>query len=190
MSDASLRQGTQAENQKLMGKRFWAVLGMVLVAAVLRCLPHLPNFSPVTAMALFAGAYFTRSSWAVLIPLSAMFLSDLVLGFHNQVPAVYGSFILVTLLGFVLRSKRSVGRIATATVAGSVLFFVITNFSVWADGAIYPRTLNGLSECYLAALPFLQNSMAGDLVYSAAIFGAFALFESVVTYQKDTIYGR
>jgi hypothetical protein len=169
-----------AQPSSTFGARFWTALGLVVIAAALRLLPHLPNFSPVTAMALFAGAYFTRSSWAIAIPLAAMVLSDSVIGFHSLLPAVYGSFILVTLLGFALRERRGVLRIAGLAVTGSILFFVITNFAVWAQGGMYPQTPGGLSECFVAALPFLQTSVLGDLCYTGALFGVWALLEKSV----------
>lgn len=160
--------------------RFWLAIGMVVVAAALRCMPHLPNFSPVTAMALFAGALLPRNLYAFVLPLIALFLSDLVLGFHSQIPAVYGSFVLVTFIGFLLREKHDLVRVGAASISGSVLFFVITNFSVWAEGVIYPRTLLGLTECFVAALPFFRNALAGDLIYSTVFFGVWAALGLVV----------
>ena len=168
---------TGRSEPKKAGARFWAALALVALAACLRILPHFPNFSPVTAMALFAGAYFARTFYAIALPLAAMVLSDAVLGFHDLIPVVYGAFVLVTLLGFFLRERRSPIRIAGLAVSGSLLFFVMTNFAVWAQGTYYPKSAAGLAECFLAALPFLQGSLVGDLFYTGALFGAWALLE-------------
>lgn len=157
------------------------IAGVILIGAALRLVPHPPNFSPVAAMALFGGAYISRKSLALALPLAAMVLSDWILGFHDQVAVVYVSLAVVTLLGFWLRSNRNVSRLALATASSSVLFFLITNFSVWLQGTLYERTLSGLMACYVAALPFLQNSLAGDFFYVTAFFGAWAL---VVKYSK------
>lgn len=158
--------------------RFFGALVLVLVAAALRLVPHPPNFSPIAAMALFGAAAFDRKMWAIVLPLAAMLLSDLVLGFHDQMAAVYGSIILIEMLGlWALRSNRSVLRVGMAAVSGSLIFFFVTNLSVWAFSGMYARTGAGLVTCFAAALPFLQNSLAGDLVFTGLLFGAWALME-------------
>lgn len=170
--------------------RTLALVTLIAIAAALRVLPHLPNFTPVAGLALVGGAYFARpilpvvwaGSWArlglaILVPLAALFVSDLALGFHSQAPSVYASFILVAVLGFWTLEKRSAGRIAGVSVASSLIFFLITNLTVWAEGLLYPRSLQGLVDCYVLALPFLRNSLAGDLFYSAVLFGLWAWME-------------
>jgi hypothetical protein len=158
-------------------RRFWGALAVIAIAALFRLLPHPPNFSPIAAMALFGGAYFARKSVAVALPLIVLFMTDLVLGFHETMPAVYGSFFLVAVLGFFLQERVSVVRVGLASAAGSLIFFTVTNFSVWAQGGLYEKSANGLLTCYIAALPFLQNSFAGDMVFSALLFGGWALAE-------------
>ncbi len=157
--------------------RFAVLLGFVLVAAASRLVPHPPNLTPIAAMALFGGAYFPDKRAAFLLPLAAMFLSDLVLGLHRGWPVVYGSFMLIVCIGFWLRWRRTALRVACAAVASSVLFFVVTNFDVWAWGSMYPKTSEGLLACYAAAIPFFRNTLTGDVLYSAALFGGFALLE-------------
>ena len=170
--------------------RFWVALVLVLVAVGLRLVPHPPNFSPIAAMALFGAAVFDRKILAILFPLAALLISDLILGFHDQMPAVYGSILLIELLGlWVLRSNLGAARIAVTAVSSSVLFFLITNLSVWAFSGMYARTLAGLVSCFIAALPFLQNGIAGDLVYSGALFGAFALVERNLAKRSDVVVG-
>lgn len=158
-----------------LGASFWAALAVVVMACVLRLIPHPPNFSPIGAMALFGGAYLVFPALRVVLPVLVLFLSDVVLGFHDQMVAVYASVILVSFLGIGLGENATAKRVMARSLLGSVLFFVITNFAVWLQSGFYPRTLSGLAECYWLALPFFQNSVAGDLVYTALFFGGWAL---------------
>ena len=157
--------------------RLAAILTAIFVAAALRLVPHPPNFTPIGAMALFGGAYFGRRTLAFAAPLGAMLLSDAVLGFHSGMPYVYASVALIVLIGWAVASRKTPLGIAAAAVASSVLFFAVTNFGTWATGELYPRTLAGLEACYVAAIPFFQNTLAGDLFFSALLFGGFALLE-------------
>ncbi len=150
---------------------------LILAAAVTRLLPHPSNFAPITAIALFGGTQLSRRSHAFLIPLGAMFLSDCLLGFHPQMPSVYLSFALVVLIGCWVRGHKTPLRIAEGALGGSILFFVLTNFSVWAFDALYPRTAAGLVACFAAALPFFHNSLLGDASYTVVLFGGLALAE-------------
>lgn len=167
--------------ERTLRARFWLMASMVLGVATMRILPHPPNFAPVAAMALFGGAHFDRRAWAFAVPLGAMLLSDTVLellfgwGFHAQMPVVYLSFSGIVCLGFLLRRRRRLIPVAAAALSGSTLFFLTTNFSVWAQGGLYPRTAAGLAACYTAALPFFGATVAADLFYTALLFGAFAL---------------
>ncbi len=161
----------------MLNTRFAMLLGFVLMAAASRLVPHPPNFTPIAALALFGGACFSDRRAAFLVPLGAMFLSDLAIGWHRGWPWVYGSFSLIVCLGLWLRGRQTFGRIAAATLSSSVLFFVITNFGVWATDSLYPRTVAGFAACYVAAIPFFRNTLAGDVLYAAALFGGLALLE-------------
>jgi len=158
--------------------RFAVLIGMIMVATAMRLFPHAPNFTPITAMALFGGACFADKRAAFLVPLVGLFLSDLLLGFYAQMPVVYGSFILIVCLGFWLRQRRNVSTIIGASVAAAVLFFVLTNLGVWAFSTLYPKTLAGLADCYVMAIPFFGNTLLSSLLYSAVLFGGLALAES------------
>ena len=164
----------------MLNARAIALLAAIFTAAAMRLLPHPPNFSPIAAMALFSGAYLPHRGVAFVAPLAALLVSDAILGFHGLMPIVYGSVALVVCLGWMLSSNRTAVRIAVAAVAGSMLFYLITNFGVWALGDMYPKTLAGLAACYVAALPFFQNSLAGDLFFTALLFGGFALAERMI----------
>ena len=160
-----------------MKSRLGLLIGMIFAAAGMRLLPHPPNFESIGALALFAGAHFDDKRWAFIIPLAAMVLSDAVIGFHAQMPVVYGTFALVVCMGFFLRERRTALKITSAALAASTLFFVVTNFGVWAFDGLYPRTFEGLVVCYIAAIPFFGNTLAGSLFYTAVLFGGFALAE-------------
>jgi hypothetical protein len=157
--------------------RFWAVALLICGAAFLRMLPHPQNFTPLGAMALFGGAAFRDGRLAFAVPFVTLFLTDLWVGLHSLMWAVYGSFALSMLLGIWLRRRRRVVPIAGATLAGAVLFFVITNWAVWLTLGTYPPTFAGLVACYVAAIPHFGNTLAGDAFYSALLFGGLALLE-------------
>ena len=148
---------------------------MILVAALIRLLPHPPNFAPIAAMALFGGAYFNKKAFAFVIPLAALFLTDLFLGFHNTMWAVYLGFILIVGLGMIMLKKKSVLTVILASVSASVLFFVLTNLAFWATDTLYPTNLTGLAVCFTAAVPFFHNTLIGDLFYTGVMFGLFEL---------------
>jgi len=148
---------------------------MVVAAAFVRLIPHPPNFAPITAIALFGGAYYSKKTFAYLIPLSAMFVTDLILGFHSTMWAVYLSFIFIVALGMIMIKKKNVKNIVLASLISSVLFFVLTNIAVWFSGILYPLNIAGLGACFTAAIPFFQNTLIGDLVFTGAMFGIYEL---------------
>ncbi|HEX6073138.1 MAG TPA: DUF6580 family putative transport protein [Sphingomicrobium sp.] len=157
--------------------RLIALLSAIAAAAVLRLVPHPPNFSPIGAMALFSGAYLGRRWIAFAAPLAALLLSDLVLGFYAGMWVQYLSVALVVLIGWVALKRVSPLRVGAAAIASSALFFLLTNFGTWALSGLYPLTASGLAACYAAAIPFFQNTLAGDLFFAGLLFGGFALVE-------------
>jgi len=168
----------------VMNSRLVILLSAIVAAAVLRLVPHPPNFTPIGAMALFSGAMFGRRAIAFLAPLGALLLSDLVLGFYHGQATVYFSVALVVMIGMGALARVTALRVLGAALASSVLFFVITNFGMWLFSGFYPRTLGGLEACFIAAIPFFQNTVAGDLFYVALLFGGFALLERAVPALK------
>lgn len=152
-------------------------LSFVLIGIVSRLLPHPPNFTPLTAIALFSGTYLTRKT-ALLIPLTTMIFSDLILKNYYDLPvmaSVYGSFLAIALLGLWLKNHKRWGIIGATTILSSLLFFTITNFAVWAFTPWYAKNLSGLTQCYLLALPFLKNTLLGDIFYTGCLFGFYEL---------------
>ncbi len=160
-------------------------IAMILAAALSRLAFYPLNFSPVIAMALFAGAVIKDKKLAFLLPLAAMFLSDVLFEVTNIAPGFwgwgqligYGIFALITVLGFSLK-KINVFKVAGFSIASSLIFFLLSNSSVWLLSTnYYAPNFTGWVECLAAGIPFLKNGMAADLVYSAVFFGGFALVE-------------
>ncbi len=154
--------------------RTFFLLALAGLAVVSRLIPHPMNFAPVAALALFGGAYFDRR-FAFVLPFAVLIVSDFFLGFYDGIAWVYGSFFLVSLVGWGLRGRKSVAAVAGSTLLGSVLFFVVTNFGVWLGGGLYSPDMAGLLDCYVAAIPFFRNSLAGDAFYVTLLFGAAEL---------------
>ncbi len=152
-------------------------LALIVLAAALRIAPHPWNFTPVGAMALFSGALLKDRRLAFLFPLLALFLGDAFIGFHKLIPIVYASFLINVAIGLWLRDRRTVARISLATLLGATQFFFITNFAVWQFLSGFPHTASGLVACYLAGIPFFWNTLAGDALYAALLFGSYALAE-------------
>lgn len=160
-----------------MNTRLLTLSLMILTIAMFRLLPHPPNVSPVAAMALFGGAYFSDKRVAFLVPFLALLLSDLLLGLHDTMIYVYGGFALTVIIGFWIRKNLNISRIALAAVGASVLFFIVTNFGAWVTSGLYPMTTDGLMQAYVAAIPFFQNSLLGNLVFTALLFGGYAALQ-------------
>jgi len=143
-------------------------LTIILLAVVARLIPHAPNFAPIGGLALFSGANFKKKS-ALLIPLAVMFISDIFLGFHKTIPYVYVSFIIIALIGGLIKNNKW-QSIFAASLVSSVLFFLITNFGVWVTGAMYQKNLSGLMQSYAFGIPFFRNTLISDLFYTFSFF--------------------
>jgi hypothetical protein len=185
------------------GLTWLLAVGFALLAVVIRLVPYVLgpntvwpwNLTAVGALGLFAGARL-RSRAAYLVPLAALVVSDLLLwqpladqgfpAFGRLTPFRYACFLLYALIGRFLVNKTSPLWIGGGSLAGSVLFFLLTNFGVWVfgDGVTYIKTLAGLIECYVAAIPFFQNTLAGDLGFTALFFGLYAVLLPVTARQK------
>jgi hypothetical protein len=143
-----------------------------------RLLPHAPGFMPVAASALFAGRMLRIPALAVVVPLLAMALSNAALPSEDwRIVLVGFAFMAVpALVGILTRRYRGPVVIGAAMVSCSLLFFAASNFAVWAFGGLYAHSLEGLVQCYVLALPFLDKTVMGDLFWTAILFGgAWAL---------------
>jgi len=152
----------------------WIVIFLIVAAVLLRLMPHPANFAPIGAIALFGGVYLKKNQ-ALWLPLIAMIISDLFIGLHSTIFFTWGSFLLIAVLGMSIRKNRSIGNIFGATVLGSVIFFVVTNFGVWVATPLYAKSVQGLIDCYVMAIPFFRNTLLSDLFYVTAFFGAYEL---------------
>jgi len=170
-----------------MQTRLITVSAIIFALAMFRLLPHWPNVSPVAAMALFGGACFTDKKMAFIIPFLALFFSDLLLGLHDTMIFVYAGFALTVAIGFLLKGRVTVTNTAFAAVASSVLFFVITNLGAWITSAHYVKSAEGLMQAYVAGLPFFQNTLLGNLAYTAIIFSVYALLQKNLPALKQSV---
>jgi hypothetical protein len=154
------------------------VIGLIALAIISRFVYHIPNISPIMAISLFAGAYIDDKRFAFGIPLLSMFLSDLFIGFHPAMIAVYGSLVLVVAFGILLKNRVSVKNTILSAISGSVVFFVLTNFASWLIDPMYmPLSIESIVRCYNLAIPFFRNSLIGDMVFTGVLFGAYQLAE-------------
>ncbi len=166
---------------------------LIIGGIILRLTPHMPNFAPIAAMALFGGAYLSKR-FAIIVPLIAMAISDYLLlyihpfqspivdfsriypltaMFNGSTPFVWGSFVLVGLIGMWIKKHKNVRSVIFGSLASSALFFLITNFGFWLANDIYPKTVSGQIEAYVMALPFFKWTVLGDLFYTGMFFGAY-----------------
>jgi hypothetical protein len=160
-------------------------LAMIAIAAAVRIAPHPWNFTPVGAMALFSGAVLRNRRLAFLFPLLALFAGDIFVGIYKLMPVVYASFAINIAIGFWLRDRRTVGRISLATFAGAAQFFLVTNFAVWLYFDTFPKSAAGLATCYVTGLPLFGNTLAGDGIYAALLFGGYAFAEHFVPAMRE-----
>ncbi|MFC1709400.1 DUF6580 family putative transport protein [Candidatus Omnitrophota bacterium] len=151
------------------------MLALILVgmAIIFRFIPHIANFTPILAIALFGGAYLNKK-YALILPLAFMMVTDLFLGIHNTIVFTWGTILLISGVGMMLRQKKNAFNITLSSFGSAVMFFIITNFGVWIMGW-YPRTLDGLISCYTLAIPFFRTTMASTLVFSFVLFGVYEL---------------
>lgn len=154
-------------------------IGLILLGALVRVTQHW-NFAPVGALSLFAGARL-RGWQAYLVPLALMALTDPLLGGYSAAtPLVYASFMINVWIGTRLRKSENPLWIGSAALAGSVQFFLLTNFAWLGASTMYPHTLAGMLACYAAGVPFFWRTLASDLFYSGALFGLHALLSRTV----------
>lgn len=155
-------------------KIFYVALALVVFGVVMRLLPHPANLAPVGAIALFGGAVLPRKlGW--WLPLAIMAVSDYLIGFYDGILFNWTAFLLVGLSGMLLRNSTNWFRVPFGALVGGIIFFVVSNLGVWAQGGLYPRTWAGLAECYTMALPFFRNTLVGNILYGALLFGVYAL---------------
>ena len=163
------------------------LVGLIILAAFSRIIPHMPNFSPLGAIGVFGVAHFSKKWLGVLIPITATWLSDLFINnviyakyttsfvwFYDGFYWQYGSYILIAIAAIFIVKKVNVQNVFTGALASSAIFFLISNFGVWISSTSYPHTFSGLMTCYAAGIPFIKGTILGDLFYAAILFGSYA----------------
>lgn len=159
------------------------VLGVLLLISLRFVAIDIPNFAPIAAAGIFSAFYFKQKLWAFVVPLFALFISDILLsGFSLGRVIDYAAFAAGITFAIILFSKsRSFLAIIGATTVGSLLFFFVSNFGVWLAGGLYPPTLGGLIDCYMMGIPFYKNTLFGDLFFVASFFLFYEWLLSSIT---------
>jgi hypothetical protein len=152
-----------------------------------RLLPHAPDFTPVAATALFAASVLRARAWSVIVPIAAMMLGDAMLGFYDLrvMAVVYGALALPACAASLSGRLRRPRLIVPMLLSSSLIFFLVTNFAVWAFSPIYAANAAGLIKCYIAGLPFLRNMAEGDLFWGLVLFGGYWLLQNIRTAKAD-----
>jgi hypothetical protein len=170
--------------------------GLILLAALSRLLPHPPNFAPIASLGIFGGAVVANKKYAFILPLGALLLSDILFelftdtkGFYDiSQTFVYGAVILITFLATKIKKVNTVNILLACLWSGAI-FFLLSNFGVWLNGALYPKTFAGLMQCYYAAIPFYKPELFGNFIlnifmsnifFSAVLFGTYALLRKAM----------
>ena len=164
------------------------IVAFVLIGVSLRLLPHPFNFTPIAAMALFGGVYLSKRM-ALVLPILALAISDVFIGYYEikLMVFVYGSFLLCVILGFWIKKHKKWQTVLGGSILSAVIFFFLTNFAVWVFTPWYQKTLSGIIQCYLMALPFFRNTLLGNLFYVSIFFG---IYELVRLWIKEKILKR
>ena len=172
---------------------------IIFLAAATRIFPHPPNFSPIMAIGIFGAAHFTRKWYAFLIPLVAIWLSDMVINnliyssssnqfiwFYSGFYWQYFSYIIIILTGvMIFRNKISISKTFGASISSSAIFFIISNFGVWFGSSMYPKNLSGLATCYAAGIPFLHNTILSNVLFTTVLFGSYFLIQTQYSTIND-----
>ena len=154
----------------------YLALGLVALLSLSRLIPHPPNFTPILGMAVFSGAIISKRFIAYLVPLLAMLLSDLYLGFHASMPIIYFSLAICVLIGTFIEARVTTLNSFLSISLGVLVFFLITNFMVWYGSGMYESNISGLMTCYFMGLPFVQNTFFSSLIYG---MGAFLIYDII-----------
>jgi len=161
----------------------------VLAGVGLRLIPHAPNFTPIGAIALFGGVYLSRRT-ALILPILALLISDAFIGSYSPklMFFVYGSFLLCVILGFYLKKNKKWKIVLGGSILCSLIFFMVTNFAVWALTPWYTKTISGIIQCYLMALPFFRNTLLGNLFYTSIFFTSYELIRAGIKKKINICY--
>ena len=147
---------------------------LLVVGVISRVIVHIPNFTPVIAIALFGGVYLKKNQ-AFWLPLVLLGISDVIIGFHETMFFTWGSILLISVLGMWLKDNKNALTVFSTSLWASILFFVVTNLGVWLVSGLYPLTMQGFKDCFLLAIPFFRYEALSTLIYATVFFGAYEL---------------
>jgi len=164
------------------------IIGLIAIGVGGRLIPHLPNFTPIAALAFVGSQYFGRKA-ALILPLVALFLGDMLIGFYSFgiMASVYGSFLIIAIMSWWTKKHSNIFAVGYTVIIASVVFFLITNAAVWWFSPWYTKNLAGLMYSYELGLPFLRNMLLGDIVYTFTLLGVFAVFPSLMHSGKKML---
>ena len=166
-----------------MNIKILLIISVIFLVSLTRIFPHPPNFTPILALAIFGGAYLPNRITAISLPIISMFISDLIIGFHSQIFTVYATIILLSILGHLMKTKNF-KNFAITGFTGSLIFFIITNFSVWLGGSLYPLTIDGIIQCYIMAIPFFHNTLISTILFLTILFFGYTFAEKKISNLK------
>ena len=172
------------QNLLITLKKEFFPISLILILALARLIPHPPNFTPIIAVAIMSGYFFKNINLSFLTLIVAMLVSDLFIGFYENVIFVYASLLLITFVFYKISNKINFKNLFIYSFAGSIVFFVISNFGVWALGSpgvydvAYDKNLSGLIECYILAIPFFGNTFLSTLIFA---YPAIFFYKSLAT---------
>ena len=154
-------------------------VGLILILALSRLMPHPDNFTPIIALAIMSSYFFRNINFSYTVMLFSMLLADFFIGFYSYMLFVYVSLFLIVLIFFKMSKKMNYKNLFIFSFFGSVIFFLISNFGVWLVGNLYERNINGLIECYFMAIPFFKNTIISTLIFS---------YSSLIIYKTSNKY--
>ena len=154
-------------------------VGLILILALSRLMPHPDNFTPIIALAIMSSYFFRNVNFSYVVMLFSMLLADFFIGFYSHMVFVYLSLFLIVLIFFKISKKMNYKNLFIFSFFGSVIFFLISNFGVWLVGNLYERNINGLMECYFMAIPFFKNTIISTLIFS---------YSSLIIYKSSNKY--
>ena len=166
-----------------MNIKILLIISVIFLVSLTRIFPHPPNFTPILALAIFGGAYLPNRITAISLPIISMFISDLIIGFHSQIFTIYATIILLSILGHLMKTKNF-KNFAITGFTGSLIFFIITNFSVWLGGSLYPLTIDGIIQCYIMAIPFFHNTLISTILFLTILFFGYTFAEKKISNLK------
>ena len=145
-------------------------IGLILILAFSRLIPHPPNFTPIIAVAIMSGYFFKNIYLSIVVIALSMLTTDIIIGFHTNMIFVYLSLFFIVITFFKFNYKIKLSNLFIFGFAGSIVFYIISNFGVWLLSGMYEISLAGMAECYIAAIPFFKNTLFSTIIFS---YGAF-----------------